>query len=533
MSRVVAICSLLHEEADESIVRQFRGKSVLSWTIDRLSQSTSLHERAIICWDDQRAALASIRDDVRTVSLGPRSPSASMQAITAARRWSDGWRGGLLQTCDFDAGFDAAAIVNVLTECQAEIAALVDPASALVDPRIIEALIQRSREKQDEQMFIAPAAVGLAAVLLRRSLLEKLAAAKIHPGKLLHYLPDQPLRDPIAGDGCVDLPIAVKRSGDSFRFASQRQTERLTAAMKPPNGQLRSADAATIIETFATTHVIDRFPREIVLELNTDRRAHPIFRPGNIHRQPLTVTAAQKLFDDLSECRDVRLTLAGVGDPVEADAFFDIVEMAKSRGLRAIHVETDLLCDEAIATRLGESAIDVVTVHLPAMTAATYEKIMGIDALPLAMNNIAALLKARRARSAGVPILVPTFTKCRQNLGEMEGWYDQWIRAVGCAVIVGANDFAGQIVDVSVANMTSPRRHACRRLRSRLTILCSGSVVTCEQDVSGRRQIGNIVNQSIADLWMTAMQPMRQSHSRGDWSAENPLCGSCLEWNRP
>jgi hypothetical protein len=533
MNRAVAVCSLLHEEIDGSASRQFRGRSVLAWTIDRLSASRALGDITVLCWDDQRPMVQSILDDSQIISRGRRAPSLSMQAIMAARRWSDGWRGGLLQTCDFDAGFDANAILGLLAERDADLAMLVDPSAALIDSRIADALIARAIEKTDEQMFIAPAAVGFAPVLLRRSLIEKLAAVKIHPGKLLHYLPDQPMRDPIAGDGCIDLAVIVKRSSHSFRFDSARQIERLTASMQPLNGQLRTADAATIVAMRSQGESIDRLPREVVLELNTNRQSRAIFRHPGVRREAMTAERAQILLDDLSASPDVRLTIAGAGDPLESDVLFDVIEMAKSRGIQAIQIETDLLGNEETVARLGRSGVDVVTVHLPAMSAAMYAKLMGIDALPLVLNSIATLLKARVASGSGVPILVPTFTKCRENLGEMESWYDQWIRALGCAVIVGANDFCGQITDVSVANMMPSRRRPCRRIQTRLSVLCDGSVIVCEQDIAGRGVIGRIGEQPLSDIWMRAMEPVRSSHARGEWSAAHPLCGSCAEWNRP
>ena len=74
---------------------------------------------------------------------------------------------------------------------------------------------------------------------------------------------------------------------------------------------------------------------------------------------------------------------------------------------------------------------------------------MGVDRLTDAVIETSAI--RRRIGSDGgdgVPMLVPIFTKCRQNLGEMEFWYDQWLRALGSAVIVGPERFrwAGAVV---------------------------------------------------------------------------------------
>jgi hypothetical protein len=149
-----------------------------------------------------------------------------------------------------------------------------------------------------------------------------------------------------------------------------------------------------------------------------------------------------------------------------------------------------------------------------------------------ALRNISALAQARFARGAGVPLLVPTFIKCPQNLAEMEIWYDQWIRAIGSAVITGPSDFAGQIADTAVADMAPPRRSACSRLASRMTVLCDGTVVACEQDAFALRPIGRIGEESIERIWVERMQTLRSCHRRGEWTA-HPLCGTCKEWHRP
>jgi MoaA/NifB/PqqE/SkfB family radical SAM enzyme len=61
----------------------------------------------------------------------------------------------------------------------------------------------------------------------------------------------------------------------------------------------------------------------------------------------------------------VRLTLAGVGDPLLCERLFDVIDAAKHAGIDAISIETDLLnvTAEAIA-RLAASPVDVVGIHL-------------------------------------------------------------------------------------------------------------------------------------------------------------------------
>jgi radical SAM protein with 4Fe4S-binding SPASM domain len=253
-----------------------------------------------------------------------------------------------------------------------------------------------------------------------------------------------------------------------------------------------------------------------------------------IERPALTVACADSLFQELVPADDVRLTFAGVGDPLLAPQVFDIIAAARRAGIAAIHVETDLLPPQPEAIdRLVESGVDVVSVHVPAVTPQTYELLMGINALMRVLENMRRFVERRQIlRGGGVPILVPTFVKCRQNLGEMEAWYDQWLKAVGSAVIVAPSDCAGQISDPGVADMSPPRRRACARLSHRMTILCDGRVVSCEQDVLGQQVLGEIGKAPLAEIWQRRFAALRADHQNGNWS-RHPLCAACKEWNRP
>ena len=78
------------------------------------------------------------------------------------------------------------------------------------------------------------------------------------------------------------------------------------------------------------------------------------------------------------------------------------------------------------------------------------------------MDNLARLIHRRQSSGRGTPLIVPTFVKTAANLAEMEAWYDHWLRCLGCTVIAGPGDFAGQIPDVSLVQMEPPRRRGSR-----------------------------------------------------------------------
>jgi Iron-sulfur cluster-binding domain len=537
MRSVTAILSMLHEEGAGSAANRFRDEPVLTWTLRRLQNSIHLSSCAILCWEDQaEAAKAAAQESGVTVSVrGSRVTVKELEATSAARRWADGWRGGLLGCCEFDRGFHGPWMEEVRASAKTEAIVLVDPAAGLVDARLIDAIVDHAEANPKLEMIFSQAAPGLAGVLITSTLLGRLAVGRINPGVLVTYRPDLPSHDPISDPACMPVDPPLARTLHRFSLDSQRQIARLSCALQQFNGELLGLPAERLLAAMNGQPRSDTLPREVVVELNVERASDPIFWPGKrpeIKRASLSVEMAKQLFAELAEADDMRVVLGGVGDPMLHEQVLEIAGSAREAGIRAISMETDFLgISPECAAHLAGAPIDIVSVHIPAARADTYTKIMGVDGLTEAMANLRAFLQRRQELGRATPLFVPTFVKCRDNLAEMEVWYDHWLRAVNCAVITGPSVFGGPIADVSAADMTPPRRKACARLQNRMTVLCDGTMVSCEQDVLGRQAIGRVGETSIRDAWRN-LNKLRQDHDNGQWE-KHPACVGCKEWHRP
>lgn len=538
MSRTTAVISLLHQPSSvPSVERRFRSEPVLSWTLRRIRQCRSIQHITLLCWEDQAAQVQPLAAAASAYVLakGPRVPVPLMDAITAARRWCDGWRGGLLGATCFDLGFHAPWISEIPRKLESDAVVLVDPDAALVDPTLLDGLVEHAIEHPQIGYAFTPSAPGLGGALVRVGLLDQLATSQAHLGRLLNYWPDLPGRDPVSTEECAPYPIPAARTLHRFTMDSQRQVAMLERSTQSLNGTLVRTEAEGLVAQVRAHASAEPFPRDLTLELTAIRETRPVYSPCThltLGRPPLSIDHAKALIEELATWDDVRLTLGGVGDPLLSPAVFDIIAAACVAGVSSVHVETDLACADAeTVDRLAESGADIVSVFLPAATPAMYRRIMGIDAYARVGQNIQRFLARRSARNQGTPILVPTFVKCRENAGEMEDWYDHWHRAVGCAVIIGPSDCAGQIPDAAAVDMTPPGRVPCRRLRSRLTVLSDGRIVPCEQDVTGAQAVGQLGQMSIAQAWR-AMDDLRSAHGSPSL-VHHPLCARCREWHRP
>jgi hypothetical protein len=264
--------------------------------------------------------------------------------------------------------------------------------------------------------------------------------AELHPGHLLHSSNEQ--LGVVACDGALPLPSLVTRAHGSFKLDSNRQIWRVTNAMVPLNGQLIKSDAEALVSRLSAEDYPDPLPRDIVLELTTERATKPIFRPnrtaGGLARE-LSTEMALRLFKECTMFDDVRVTLAGVGDPMLAENLFNVLEAALDAGVSAIRVETDFLgVDGPSMARDLAGAVDILAVHLPACSESAYSKVMGVDAYKKVLANIEKFHGEQDVGDHGTPLLIPLFTPTPANAGEEKAWFERWPYGVSAAHAISA-----------------------------------------------------------------------------------------------
>ncbi|MEM1012125.1 MAG: hypothetical protein AAGI46_07885 [Planctomycetota bacterium] len=407
----VAVASLLADD---------EAPPVLGRTVGRLTQCRTIDAIVVLCWNEQQEQAATlVAGGASVVPVGPRTVDPAVSLVDRAQRWADGWRSGLLSTCPADPGWHADAARQIAEATEAALVYAVDPTFALLDIDLTDQLVGHAFEQLDsnEPVFFTPAPPGLVGLVVTREHVDRLALEteprRRHPGRVLNYEPDAPRLDPIGLRAARNGPPWLTHAMGDFRIDTPDRIAWL--------------DAGVPSDLEALVHSPPPARQDVTIELTTRRSTTPIW------------IAAQGDIDvDLTDLPDVagcRVTLGNAGDPQLHPDFPAAVAKLRDAGATSVHVETDLLCDDATLTTLLD--VDVVSVHLPAMTAKTYEAVMGTNALTAALTNVAKLLAAGRNRADGGPIVVPTFVKLAANVAEMEAWYDQWLRAAGSAVVRG------------------------------------------------------------------------------------------------
>jgi hypothetical protein len=189
----------------------------------------------------------------------------------------------------------------------------------------------------------------------------------------------------------------------------------------------------------------------------------------------MRVDTALRLFKECSMFDDVRLTLAGTGDPMLADNIGEIIEAAVDAGVHSIRIETDFLeVDATAAATALAGCVDILAVHLPAATRQTYERVMGVDAYEKAVANIEKFHSQQDVGDRGTPLLIPLFTPTAHNAAEERTWFDRWPYGVSAA-------------------------HAIAPAASKLIVLADGQIVANDKQKSS---LGIVGQTPIAQAWL-------------------------------
>ena len=519
------------------IAQTIAGKSILAHTVERLGNTKKISEICVFCPSEQKIEIEKlVENQNKTVVIGLNEkvpPNKYLQR----RKWGiDCWRGGLHEATVFDElNFNIEMLLALQQRGVTTIA--ITPAEAvLVDPQLVDGVIGHHHDNGETMRFtFAQAPPGLACCVYRIDLAAGVINANAHIGDLLCYNPDEPRSDPI-NDECafrLDQQICVS----PFRFIAdtQRAIERIEQIAKQNNGDIKKLTANDIVN-IANDRSFDvgKLPAELEIEINTAESLRmPNYPHGKIspQRGPMTIEQFAKIIDDCRDYDDIRLTIGGCGEPLAHSQLHKMIEIAKNAGIFAINIETDgRLLNGPVAEKLLEGPTDIISVFIDADEPKLYQKLKGEDCFGEVIENVESFID--KSSPVCGPLVVPHMVKSRQTVGQMEAFYDRWIRKCGAAVIEGHNDFAGQIESEEVMNMAPPARNACRRPLQIMNITADGNVAMCRQDFNGKTSIGNAFEKSVTQLWLSEKtQKLRDEHAEGQFDG-NELCARCKEWHR-
>ncbi len=528
---------------------ELAGITILRRTVERLRRAEKLDAIHVLCPTKQHERCTRLLEGtgaiIRRVDAPP-APWANL--VRAARKWSlSGWRGGLGGTTSFDEYLDPRVIAGLLETVSVEAVLSVPPAAVLVDPELVDQMIEHRESAGDEtRLIFSQAPPGVAGVLLETSLITELAQKSIPLGWVLSYKPDSPQKDLIFQPSCCETPAELRHATGRLIADTRRATDTLEALLCEHEAPNMSTIGRWLCEREAS--YIAPLPREVEIELTTDD-PYPdaLFRPRGDRvpsRGPIDLAIVEQIAAELADYDDALVVLGGFGDPLRHPHFESVLEALRPSGKDRVGVyglairtaAVDL--DEGRIEALVAHEVDVLWVTLDAWSPELYGRVQSpVNPQAASLDEVTAgidrLTELCRDRHTVRPIVAADMTKARENVDELDAFFDGWLRRVGAATITGYSHRGGQCEDLSVIDMSPSAREPCRRLNSRCLVLADGAVVLCDQDFRSLHVAGRIGPQSLGQIWQgETLTRARAAHNQGRFDAQ-PLCPTCSEWHRP
>lgn len=517
------------------------GTSVLGRTLDRLGRCTKLASIHVVTGTEQRDAVAELVGD-RNVEIEAHEygPPTWQEAVGRGRKWSlDSWRGGIGGLCAFDESCNAGVLSALTKREQADAVASVPAAAALIDPALVDAMIEHFETiGEDYRLVFSQAPPGVSAMLARPIFLDDLHKVTQPAGRALTYNPDAPQLDFTSKPCCYSVPNVVIETPVRLLADTHRGIALIEELLADHAPDELTAERVGALAAERRTRHLDRLPHEVEIELTTDDQLPgTTIRPRGDRvpkRGPIALDSVRRLAEELAGLDDSLVVLGGFGEPLLHPEFEDVLAACRQAGIFGLAVRTNgLAMSSDVIDLLIDHNVDIVSVTIDAHTADSYREINGMDGFEQVDANVRALQARVIERSSAGPLIVPEMTKIRMTIPEQEAFFDDWIRRTGWANVVSPPHYAGQMPDQAVMNMAPPQRSRCGRLWSRLVVLADGAAVTCDQDFAAGQPVGNTESESIEAIWTgPTLAAIREAHVEVNLS-DLPLCPACDEWDRP
>ncbi|MEK6674607.1 MAG: SPASM domain-containing protein [Planctomycetota bacterium] len=568
MNQTPSICTVIEADLEVTpigtrsrLTEPLLGIPVLRRTVERVARAKNAGPTFVLCPLNHVERCSSILKGTQAI-IRPHDggPPPWRTLVQTARKWSlDGWRGGIGGTTAFDEFVDVRLLAGLLEHVSADMVLSLPAAAPVLDPALCDRLVEHLRaDDSDTRLAFSQAPPGLTGVLLHARLIKELAEKCSPLGWVFAYKPDDPRKDLIFETACCSTPVEIRQSSGRLLADTDHSMNTLTDLLTDHS----DPDGSTIghwLMRRAESH-IPQLPREVEIELTTDD-PHPesLLRPRGSRvpqRGPIDPAILQQITSELMETDDSLVVLGGFGDPLCHPQLREVLHILRptpsnSPGVYGLAVRTSATLS-SINGRMSSGdlmellmihRVDVFGVLLDAWSAPLYARVQSPNAhehaeLHAVLLFLDELSEARQARNSVTPLILPEFTKIRENVHEMDNFFDGWIRKLGAAAITGYSHRAGQMPDRSVINMAPAARGPCRRIQSRCLVLADGTVTMCDQDYQGRFSVGKLTGrgssgESLQDIWQGALfQRIRDGHQREPF-APNELCAACDEWHRP
>ena len=502
------------------------GRPVLRRTLERLASVEGLDGIVLATKPEAATEAMELAGTSGVVWMPDAADGGARDAMRLTRGFGRyGWRGGLAGTTVYDELFEPVVTAAAIAKTGADAIFLVPAGAALLEVDWAGRMLALYRQNIGKhRICFCQAPPRLAGAVFGADVLLTLGRAHLYPGRLLAYDPGRPVRDPICEQFNYMLPDWVIATRRRFLGDCPRGLWLCRRIVEEGGLDVDGQTACRIARQLPP----EPWPREVTVELTTRRPVEDDLRPS-ADRGDLDLDVLADRLSGLEQAGDLNIMFAGAGDALlHADWPAAVAEGKKVGTVGLATYGTSL--DEQVGRMLLQSGPDVVQVYADAVSDRVYAAHKRGSTASAVWANIEAQVDRQRQAARPAPMLVPTMLKTPESLDEQDEFFDKCLGLTGWGTVIEPTHAAGQWPDNAVVHMAPPKRTACLRLDTRLTLLADGRVAVCEEDILGAGALGR---GTVLDAWRSdALAELRRMHAARRYD-EHPICAGCEEFHRP
>lgn len=236
-------------------------------------------------------------------------------------------------------------------------------------------------------------------------------------------------------------------------------------------------------------------------------------------KQRLSLEIFNKVIQEAADHKLASINLGAFAEPLIHSDMLRFVSLASQAGVIDIRVITNGILLARYADKILDSAITNLFISVDASTAATYEKIRG-NGFQDVIDSIEYFIKERNRAHLRFPFVRVSFVEMNINRHEKADFLEQWSGIADFVDIQPGEDLSHK----PDLKQGVKKRFSCVAPWQRMSILANGDVLPCCNFYGRYLPIGNVLKQSLIEIWNSTEMSKVRSDLVSDLS---PACSTC------
>ena len=279
------------------------------------------------------------------------------------------------------------------------------------------------------------------------------------------------------------------------------------------------------------------FPNRITIELTNRCNLECTFCPRhlvNVNLGNMEWGMFKKIIDEAALYLPVTIVLFFRGESLVHPDLCKMIKYAKNKGIGPVQLASNgFLLDDRISDGLIEAGLDFISFSLDTIDDEVYKKTRINSDLNIAMENVIHFAKkceSLKANGIKVPEIQVSSVDVEDYKASQQNFIDFWRQYADRVRIYIEHSTDGHLGSIKSFHNDNQRRRSCGKVYSDMVVYWNGEVALCNHDWDNKMNIGNVKDQTIADIWISEnYKKIRNMHEMAEFD-DNVVCKFCDHW---